>query len=292
MKATSRKKYIRALRTFAIYGMLGLLLWWALRTVPLNEIWDALKQLRFWQIGVLLLLNVLVLIAMTARWWAILRVEYPNIPFLKLVRYRLVVFGLSYFTPGPQVGGEPLQVIYLQRNHSVTFARATAAVIMDKLLEFLANFILLGIGLTAAVRVGLVSRGGTPGSRESDPAGGDFAVAARAPGVTLPGQVSCFGADARRHVPHKKTKMDAAHHRLRTHGRGIHTPSSARIAGCAGILVAILDGDGCRIFFDGRLSTGTIDSRTNPGRTDCCPIRLPDAPARRAWARWKPARCT
>jgi uncharacterized membrane protein YbhN (UPF0104 family) len=32
---------------------------------------------------------------------------------------------------------------------------------MDKLLEFLANFILLGIGLTAAIRVGLVSREGT-----------------------------------------------------------------------------------------------------------------------------------
>ncbi len=161
MKAASRKKYMRALRAFAIYTILGLLLWWALRTVPLTDLWDTLKQLRFWQIGVLLLINMLVLIAMTARWWVILRVEYPKIPFLKLVRYRLAVFGLSYFTPGPQVGGEPLQVIYLQRNHNVTFARATAVVIMDKLLEFLANFILLGIGLTAAVRVGLVTRGGT-----------------------------------------------------------------------------------------------------------------------------------
>ena len=54
-----------------------------------------------------------------------------------------------------------MQVIYLQRNHGVTFARATAAVIMDKLLEFLANFILLGVGLTAAIRVGLVTRGST-----------------------------------------------------------------------------------------------------------------------------------
>jgi hypothetical protein len=98
---------------------------------------------------------------MTARWWAILRVQNPDIPFLQLVRYRLAVFGLSYFTPGPQVGGEPLQVIYLQRDHGVTFTRATAAVIMDKLLEFLANFILLGIGLTAAIRIGLVNREGT-----------------------------------------------------------------------------------------------------------------------------------
>lgn len=152
---------LRAIRTIAIYIVLSVLLWWALRTVPLIEIWNVIKGLQLWQILVLLLLNALVLLAMTARWWVILRVENPNISFLRLVRYRLAVFGLSYFTPGPQVGGEPLQVIYLQKNHGVTFARATAAAIMDKLLEFLANFILLGIGLTAAVRVGLISRNGT-----------------------------------------------------------------------------------------------------------------------------------
>jgi len=158
---TQNKKSLRVLRVIAVYLILGLLLWWALRTVPLIEIWNALRGLKLWQIGTLLLLNALVLVAMTARWWAILRAENPNIPFLQLVRYRLAVFGLSYFTPGPQVGGEPLQVIYLQRDHGVTFARATAAVIMDKLLEFLANFILLGIGLTAAIRVGLVTGEGT-----------------------------------------------------------------------------------------------------------------------------------
>lgn len=154
-------KSLRALRVLAVYSILGLLLWWALRTVPLIEIWNALRQLKLWQIGILLLLNALVLTAMTARWWVIIRAENPKIPFLQLIRYRLAVFGLSYFTPGPQVGGEPLQVIYLQRNHDVTFARATAAVIMDKLLEFLVNFILLGIGLTVAFRVGLVARDGT-----------------------------------------------------------------------------------------------------------------------------------
>jgi len=156
-----RKNYLYVLRTLAVYAVLGGLLWWALRTVPFIEIWNALSQLKLWQIGILLGLNILVLLAMTARWWVILRAENPHIPFLQLVRYRLAVFGLSYFTPGPQVGGEPLQVIYLQRDHGVTFARATAAVIMDKLLEFLANFILLVIGLKAAVRVGLVIRSST-----------------------------------------------------------------------------------------------------------------------------------
>jgi uncharacterized protein (TIRG00374 family) len=82
------------------------------------------------------------------------------VPFLPLVGYRLSVFGLSYFTPGPQVGGEPLQVIYLQKNHGLSFARATSAVIMDKLLEFLINFILIGVGVWAIIRVGLVAENG------------------------------------------------------------------------------------------------------------------------------------
>ncbi|HSL42150.1 MAG TPA: lysylphosphatidylglycerol synthase transmembrane domain-containing protein [Anaerolineales bacterium] len=146
------------IRLLALYAVLAVLLYFALRNAPLVEIWSLITQLKLSQIGLLFFLNALVIAAMTARWWVIVRAENPGIPFLPLIRYRLAVFGLSYFTPGPQVGGEPLQVIYLQRNHGISFARATAAVIMDKLLEFLANFILIGVGITAAVRVGLIAR--------------------------------------------------------------------------------------------------------------------------------------
>lgn len=136
------------------------LLYFALRNAPLIEIWNTLKQLTFQQIIIILTLNILVITAMTARWWIIVHAENPSVPFLPLVGYRLTVFGLSYFTPGPQVGGEPLQVIYLQRKHGISFARATSAVIMDKLLEFLVNFILIGVGVWAIVRVGLISGNG------------------------------------------------------------------------------------------------------------------------------------
>jgi uncharacterized protein (TIRG00374 family) len=154
----SKTKY---LRTLVICLVLITLLYFALRNAPFVEIWSALKQLQLSQIGILFVINAAVILAMTARWWIIVRAENPSIPFLPLIKYRLSVFGLSYFTPGPQVGGEPLQVFYLQRNHGITFARATSAVIMDKLLEFLANFILIGVGLTAALRVGMISQNGT-----------------------------------------------------------------------------------------------------------------------------------
>jgi len=140
--------------------MIAALLYFSLRNAPLPDIWKTLNTLEFSQIAVILSINAAVIGLMTARWWIIVRAENRSLPFLPLVGYRLSVFGLSYFTPGPQVGGEPLQVIYLQRNHGLSFARATSAVIMDKLLEFLVNFILIGIGAWAIFRMGLVSENG------------------------------------------------------------------------------------------------------------------------------------
>jgi len=150
----------RAFRFLAIYLVLGLLLYFALRHAPFAEIWNALKGLRLSQIGLLLIINAVVITAMTARWWIIVRAENPSVPFFALIGYRLSVFGVSYFTLGPQVGGEALQVLYLQRNHGLSFARATSAVIMDKLFEFLVNFLLIGIGVWSIVRVGLFADNG------------------------------------------------------------------------------------------------------------------------------------
>jgi hypothetical protein len=270
---------IRLIRSIVIYTILALLLWWALRTVPFIDIWNAFRQLRLWQLGTLFGLNILVLGAMTARWWAILHTENPGIPFLQLVRYRLAVFGLSYFTPGPQVGGEPLQVFYLQRDHGVTFARATAAVIMDKLLEFLANFILLAVGLTAAVRVGLITRNSTQALGSLIPLAA--LVAAHPPGAALSGQVSSFSRRARCLFFCKKTKMDAARGRLGTHGWRLHPSSSQGVADRAGVFPASLGRNGRRVFHDGRISPGPTDGGTNSGRIDRRPIRLLDA-----FARW------
>ena len=42
-------------------------------------------------------------------------------------------------------------MFYLQRKYGMTYTRATSTVIMDKLLEFLANFFLLVFGLMAVL---------------------------------------------------------------------------------------------------------------------------------------------
>ncbi|HEY2981856.1 MAG TPA: lysylphosphatidylglycerol synthase transmembrane domain-containing protein [Anaerolineales bacterium] len=156
MLSLAESKGIRVLRVFAVYLVLAVLLWWAVRNAPLFEIRETLRLLRPGQIALLLAINALVILCMSLRWWLVVRADAPRIPFIPFVGYRLSVFALSYFTPGPQVGGEPLQILYLRSNHGLTFARAVSAVLIDKLLEFLGNFVFIGIGLFAIARVGLL----------------------------------------------------------------------------------------------------------------------------------------
>lgn len=149
-----------ALRLFALYLALAVLLYFALRNVPFHEIWATIRGLRFWQIGTLFGLSLFIYAMITLRWWIIVRAENKRIPYFPLLLVRIAVFGVSYFTLGPHVGGEPLQVFYLQRKYQLTFTHSTASVIMDKLLELLANFFLLAVGLTAILQAGILTTNG------------------------------------------------------------------------------------------------------------------------------------
>ncbi len=140
----------------ALLTALATLLFVALRNAPVRDIARVLGGLHLWQIGLLLALDALIFAFVTARWWLVVRAEKPDARFLPMIPVRLSVFGVSYFTLGPQVGGEPLQVMYLQQRHGITYTRATASVVIDKLFELLGNFVLLCFGLAAALHTGVL----------------------------------------------------------------------------------------------------------------------------------------
>ena len=124
-----------------------ILLWLTLRSVPLGEVWDRLRRLQPWQIALLVVVNAAVLATFSARWWLLLRAQGYTVPYHALVGYRLATFAISYFTPGPHFGGEPLQVYVVTARHAVPVAVSIAAVVMDKVLEMLANFTFLAFGV-------------------------------------------------------------------------------------------------------------------------------------------------
>jgi uncharacterized protein (TIRG00374 family) len=133
-----------------------LLLWWAMWRVPIREILAILQGLRWWSILILVVANTAILALFSARWWLILRAQGYRVPYLSLSAYRLAAFGVTYVTPGPQMGGEPLQAYLLHRRSSISGAEAIASVMLDKLLELLASFTFLLLGIGTILGTGLL----------------------------------------------------------------------------------------------------------------------------------------
>jgi glycosyltransferase 2 family protein len=121
---------------------------WLLSSLPLTGLRLTLAAVQpAWLLG-LAAFNAFVMLFFISRWWLILRALGYRIPYLSALRYRTAAFSISYFTPGPQFGGEPLQIYALQSRHAVPGAVALASVTLDKLFDLLANFTFLAIGVT------------------------------------------------------------------------------------------------------------------------------------------------
>ena len=150
----------RARRPFWLLFWLALplVLWWSFREIPPQEVWGTLRSLQLGSVLILVSLNAAILLLFSSRWWLILRTQGYARSYLSLVGYRLAGFGITYFTPGPQLGGEPLQVYLLHRRQGVPYTTAVASVTLDKMLELLANFTFLLGGVATIMAAGLFPR--------------------------------------------------------------------------------------------------------------------------------------
>lgn len=135
---------------------LPLVLWWSLRSFSAGDIWATLNNLSLGTVLVLLAINAIVLVSFSSRWWLILRAQGHRLSYWSLVGYRLAGFGITYFTPGPQLGGEPLQVYLLTRREKIPTTAAMTSVTLDKMLELLANFTFLLVGITTILVSGVL----------------------------------------------------------------------------------------------------------------------------------------
>lgn len=137
---------LRFLR-WLVWPALAVLLIWLLRRAPLGEIWAVLTSISPWTLAVLVAFNALAMLVFSSRWWLALRAQGHRLPYWTIFRYRMTAFAISYFTPGTQFGGEPLQVYAVTSRHAVPVASAIASVALDKLFELIANFTFLVLGI-------------------------------------------------------------------------------------------------------------------------------------------------
>lgn len=128
------------------------LIWLVLRSVALADVLAHLRRLDAADVLALALANALVLATFSARWWLLLRALGHPVAYLRLVGYRLAGFAVSYFTPGPHFGGEPVQVYLLTVRQGLPMSAALTSVVLDKTLEMLVNFVFLAGGALLVLR--------------------------------------------------------------------------------------------------------------------------------------------
>lgn len=143
---------------------LTLLLWllalalagWTLRQLPLADIGDSLRGLAPSQWFLWLLLNALVMALSTLRWQRFAHMLGSRIALWPLLLIRMAGQTVSFLTPGPQFGGEPLQVYWLCRQHAVPVHRAVLSLSLDRFFELWVNFAVLLGGVSVLLLSALV----------------------------------------------------------------------------------------------------------------------------------------
>ena len=137
--------------------VVAVLLYLAVQAAPLEKTWEVMRFLKGWHILALAGLNAVILILMALRWgWILGTLHSGRVHWPALLSYRLVGFGVSFFTPGPQFGGEPVQVDLLRRREDVPLSAALSSVYLDRLLDVLANFTFLALGVSVSMLSGLL----------------------------------------------------------------------------------------------------------------------------------------
>lgn len=116
---------------------------WFLKEIELEKIYLFLTKVTHVEIGILFLINAIIFALYCLRWYIILLAMGGHISFWEIVKNRLAGFSVSYVTPGPQVGGEPLQVYLLESRNNIDTMISIPSIFLDRYFDFLANFTFL-----------------------------------------------------------------------------------------------------------------------------------------------------
>jgi glycosyltransferase 2 family protein len=145
------KSGIRRLR-WLLWLPVPLLLYWALRGVRAEELGQILGRLSGGRLALLLAVNLCFFAVLAGRWaWILhgLGERLTAASVLRLAASRLAGFSVSYLTPGPQFGGEPVQLALARRWTGLAYERGSASLLLDKSFELAGNFAFLGVGVVA-----------------------------------------------------------------------------------------------------------------------------------------------
>ena len=133
---------------FLISLLIGIgLFFWIIKTVGWQEIKNAFLVFTGWQGMAIFGLTLLMILIGNWKWKEILKGGGTNISFLNLLRTYLASFSIRFLAPIILVGAELFQGYALKERNSVPWSKGMASVIIDRILEWTANLVVIFFGV-------------------------------------------------------------------------------------------------------------------------------------------------
>jgi len=116
---------------------------WTLRQLPLHDIASRLALLSMQDWLLWSLVNIVILYLAVKRWHLLGQALQASLSLVSLFRLRQAGSTVSFLTPGPHFGGEPLQLYWLHRHFGTPMHRAVATLGVDRFMETGTNLAVL-----------------------------------------------------------------------------------------------------------------------------------------------------
>ena len=119
------------------------LVFFTVRELPLAGILERLGEISPLRLVGLLAINSLILFLSVKRWQILAKVFDIQLSLAYLFKVRQAGNTISFVTPGPQFGGEPLQLYWLRQSHEIPLDIALAILGADRFMEIFINLSIL-----------------------------------------------------------------------------------------------------------------------------------------------------
>lgn len=137
------------------WNALTLLLWllalalagWTLSQLPLHDIGAQLGRLSWQAWSLWLAVNIGIFYCAVQRWQLLGQAVQAPLSLARLFRLRQAGSAVSFLTPGPHFGGEPLQLYWLHRRFGTPLPSAVAMLGLDRFMETSTNIAVLLAGV-------------------------------------------------------------------------------------------------------------------------------------------------
>ena len=135
----------------SMFVVLGcILLYFIVKNNPYEDIISTIRAQSAYTLAIFVAISVGLMLLQTWRWHLIIQSTGRKVPFSRAFQYKIVGYGISFLTPTPKIGGEPVRAALLEKE-GFTYRKSLATITVDKVIELSTMGVLFVFGALVSI---------------------------------------------------------------------------------------------------------------------------------------------